>query len=331
VNTQAFFAIGTFTLILALLLVLGLWLERRARHKPAAIAPEDILTAPPERGYLKVAEIRGVSLRIHWSLPAAALLIAAYAGFKLREAAYFYIGYLVLVVVHELGHVAAATFLGLKVFSIEFSGIGGQIRLHRSPSGVGDTFLVYSAGVFAQLALLVLTVFYLAVFSQPTTLFGRCLVLTFTAINLVVIAINFIPAGKPHIVATDGYVLWKLLLHVWKKAPHPLAVFTAPSPVFSPDTRLASLQGFLPDSFVVGVEILNDNSTPMEFVVRALMKHLQLERNNAIELMLAIHQKGGALVPLPSLEKAEAVATGVARDAQAHSHSLVCRVVDTQR
>jgi ATP-dependent Clp protease adapter protein ClpS len=331
VNTEAFFVVGAFMVLVGVpLLGFGFLLGRWLRPKRAATTLV-ALRAPAGNGYFKVMEIGGVALRVHGSLPAVGLLAAICAGFQLNDPAYFYVSYLILVGLHEFGHVAAARFLGLGAFSVEISAFGGQCRFSRIPSTVKDTFLVYSAGIFAQLVLLILTLLHLAAFGQPTTRFGSWLALTFTLVNLVIIAINFLPMGKPHIAATDGYVLWKLLLHVWKKEPHPLAVLTAPSPIFSPDTRLISLEGFLPGNFVVGVEILNDNTTPMEFVVGTLMKHLDLERNSAVELMLAIHQKGGLLVPLPTMEKAEAVAAGVAMDAREHGQSLVCRAVDARQ
>lgn len=332
-NTEALLIIGILTAAIGLpLLVLGLLLGRWLRKKPAAIALEAALRAPPRTGYFKVMEIRGVVLRIHWSLPSACLLIAVTcAGFQTPDPAYFYVGLLIVIGLHEFGHMAAARFLGLRLSYVEISGLSAGCRFLPLPSAVKDTFVLYSGGFFAQFALLMLTLLHVAAFGQPTTRFGSWLALTFTLVNVFLIAMNFLPIGKPHIGATDGYVLWKLLRHVWKKEPHPMAVFTAPSPVFSPGTRLTSLEGFLPADFLVGVEILNDNTTPMEFVVHALMKHLDIERDSAIELMLAIHQKGGLLVPLPSMEKAEAVAAGVALDARAQGQNLVCRTVDARR
>ena len=172
-NTEAFFAVGTFIAVvglpLASVLLLGSWLQR----KRAAIAPEDALRAPPGAGYFKVMEIRGFALRIHWSLSAVGLLVTACAVFQLRDPAYFYVGYLILLGLHEFGHAAAARFLGLRVFSVEISAFSGQCRL-QLPSGVKDTFLVYSAGIFAELVLLMLTLLHLAAFGQPTTRFAPC-------------------------------------------------------------------------------------------------------------------------------------------------------------
>jgi ATP-dependent Clp protease adapter protein ClpS len=79
---------------------------------------------------------------------------------------------------------------------------------------------------------------------------------------------------------------------------------------------------------MTGIEILNDNTTPMEFVIGTLVKHLGLEREDAILLMLNIHNNGGLLYPLPTLEKAEHVAAAMTSNALAHGYQLICRSVD---
>jgi hypothetical protein len=41
----------------------------------------------------------------------------------------------------------------------------------------------------------------------------------------------------------------------------------AQSPVFPPETSLLQVEGFVPAGFLCGIEIMNDNLTPMAFVV----------------------------------------------------------------
>jgi ATP-dependent Clp protease adapter protein ClpS len=105
----------------------------------------------------------------------------------------------------------------------------------------------------------------------------------------------------------------------------------AVSPVFPPDTCLLSLDGFVPDGFVTGIEILNDSTTPMEFVAGVLMKHFEYSREHAMTVMLEIHERGGLLIPLPSSERAALVATLIGSEAREHSHALVCRAVSVAR
>ena len=42
------------------------------------------------------------------------------------------------------------------------------------------------------------------------------------------------------------------------------------------------------------VQLLNDNYTPMEFVVHLLERVFEMEREPAMRLMLEIHEKGAA-------------------------------------
>ena len=99
------------------------------------------------------------------------------------------------------------------------------------------------------------------------------------------------------------------------------------SPVFPPDTSLLRMKGFVPAGFACGVEIMNDNRTPMEFVVSVLQTCLGLSETDAIRTMLEIHKKGGVLLPLASFEEAKRVAEAVTEKAQASHHPLACRAV----
>jgi ATP-dependent Clp protease adapter protein ClpS len=99
------------------------------------------------------------------------------------------------------------------------------------------------------------------------------------------------------------------------------------SPVFPPDATLLKLKGFVPAGFLSGVEIMNDNLTPMEFVVSVLQNCVGLNEVDAIRVMLEIHTKGGALWPLSSFEEAKRVAERVTAEALRSSHPLVCRAV----
>lgn len=72
-------------------------------------------------------------------------------------------------------------------------------------------------------------------------------------------------------------------------------VSSAPPVVFPPETSLLSVQELVPAGFKHGVEILNDDRTPMEFVVSVLGTHLGLSRTDAIKNMLKVHTRGGVL------------------------------------
>ena len=269
---------------------------------------------------------------MHWSFPVGGLLISAYAGFNIWEAAFFGLGYVLLIAIHEAGHAAAARQLGLKVFAIYISGAGGECQ-SEPPQTVRGAFFLWSAGLIAQTALLLGSVFYMQIVGQPTSQLARCLLLSFTVVNVILLFINLVPEKSGGGLPTDGYVLWKLLLHVFGNKPNPVRYVVAPdkAPVFPPDTRLLTIKELVPQGFLAGIEILNDKTTPMEFVVTTLMRHLDLDRDRALSLMLAIHNKGGALVPLPSIQRAESVAAAIIADASASGHNFICRAVDAQQ
>ena len=108
----------------------------------------------------------------------------------------------------------------------------------------------------------------------------------------------------------------------------PISWFKPPGGThFARNVSLLQLPGFMPKGFVNGVEILNDNTTPMEFVVRVLQNHANLDRKASIQTMLTIHYKGGILLPFESLEFAERVANLISTEASAHNHQLICRAV----
>ena len=97
------------------------------------------------------------------------------------------------------------------------------------------------------------------------------------------------------------------------------------SPVLPPDTSLVSNPDFVPPGFTHGIEILNDNTTPMEFVVAILSAHLGLSPEDSKDTMLAIHTRGGALIPTPSLADAQRIAAQITAEATKLGHPLICR------
>ncbi len=72
------------------------------------------------------------------------------------------------------------------------------------------------------------------------------------------------------------------------------------------------------------VMILNDDYTPMEFVVHVLERFFGMTHAQAFELMLTVHQKGLAVVGVFSHEIAETKVALVMDFAQRHQHPLQC-------
>lgn len=72
------------------------------------------------------------------------------------------------------------------------------------------------------------------------------------------------------------------------------------------------------------VLILNDDFTPMEFVVLVLERFFGMTHAQAVELMLTVHKKGVAVVGVFSHEVAETKVAQVMDFAQRHQHPLQC-------
>lgn len=99
------------------------------------------------------------------------------------------------------------------------------------------------------------------------------------------------------------------------------------SPVLPPATSLLDAPEFVPPGFTQGIEILNDNFTPMEFVTSVLAAHLGLTPENAHRTMLQIHSQGGALLATASLDEARRIRALITAEAAKYGHPLACRVV----
>eukprot|EP01013_Petalomonas_cantuscygni_P011608 TRINITY_DN25139_c0_g1_i1.p2 TRINITY_DN25139_c0_g1~~TRINITY_DN25139_c0_g1_i1.p2 ORF type:complete len:114 (-),score=31.56 TRINITY_DN25139_c0_g1_i1:217-558(-) len=72
------------------------------------------------------------------------------------------------------------------------------------------------------------------------------------------------------------------------------------------------------------VLILNDDYTPMEFVVHVLERFFGMSHAQAFELMLTVHKKGLAVAGVYSYEIAETKVAQVMDFAQRHQHPLQC-------
>ena len=72
------------------------------------------------------------------------------------------------------------------------------------------------------------------------------------------------------------------------------------------------------------VMLLNDDFTPMEFVVIVLERFFGKNHSQAFEIMLTVHKKGLAVVGVFSHEIAETKVSQVMAFARKHQHPLQC-------
>lgn len=72
------------------------------------------------------------------------------------------------------------------------------------------------------------------------------------------------------------------------------------------------------------VLLLNDDYTPMEFVVHVLERFFGMSHAYAFDIMLTVHKKGVAVVGVFSFEVAETKVAQVMDFARRHQHPLQC-------
>lgn len=72
------------------------------------------------------------------------------------------------------------------------------------------------------------------------------------------------------------------------------------------------------------VLLLNDDYTPMEFVVHVLERFFGITHSQAVEIMLTVHKKGVAVVGVFSHEIAETKVAQVMDFARRNQHPLQC-------
>ena len=70
------------------------------------------------------------------------------------------------------------------------------------------------------------------------------------------------------------------------------------------------------------VILLNDDSTPMEFVISMLMEIFKHSADTAKEVMLEVHETGSGIAGIYSFEIAEAKAVETTTQARTNGHPL---------
>jgi hypothetical protein len=150
-----------------------------------------------DRGYLRVARPWGVEVRIHWSVPLAALLAA-----RLRWQPLLWLGFLGVLLTHQLGHAIAVAISGGRLLGLDTTGFGGSCRWRGAGTLLERSWVAWG-GVLAQAALLGAA---LALSSwQGPHVTGEQLEYCFVELNLAVLAINLLPVAP-----LDGALSWRL-------------------------------------------------------------------------------------------------------------------------
>lgn len=187
-------------------------------------------------GYLTLGRVKGVPIRFHWTLP---LGMAWLGGFAVRPG--IWLGYLIVVLVHEAGHALLVRRYGLHVFGIDLHGLGGVCRHSPALHAKHDATIAWG-GVLAQLVLYVVALLLSQVL--PVTIWTRQLMVVLLSTNLWLVLLNLLPLP-----GFDGAKAWRLPM-MWlrgeRRIPDPRESWrrerdvTPPADVFPGRGRKAS-------------------------------------------------------------------------------------------
>lgn len=159
-----------------------------------------------EQGFFTIARWRGIPIRIHWS---AFLGAAVFGRFEFVPA--FWLGFFLLILVHELGHAFAVRRVGGQVLSVDVTGLGGLCAWRGEVTRIQRACVAW-AGVWAQLVLLGMTLLLQGMYGPFRNGGMAQLADVFIRTNLWLMAINLLPV-RP----MDGAEAWRLLPLLWKR------------------------------------------------------------------------------------------------------------------
>jgi stage IV sporulation protein FB len=151
-----------------------------------------------EGGYTTVGKVWRIPLRLHFSLVFGLLYVS---GLRFDPGAW--LGYFVLVLVHELGHALLVRAYRLRVFSIEMHALGGACRHEPARTRIAESVIAWG-GVLGQLCLFALAMVVLRLW-PPSEPWLASFWAVMVGANLTIIAINLLP-----IAPLDGARAWQL-------------------------------------------------------------------------------------------------------------------------
>ena len=158
------------------------------------------------RGFLTVARVRGIPVRFHWTMPLCALI----AG-RFNFVPGLWLGYLLLVLLHELGHAGVVRYHGHEVESIDVHGLGGLCRWSGLATPIERATIAWG-GVWTQMVIFAGAHAALAGLGEPTSSFWAQMAVAATSVNLWLMAINLIPLPP-----LDGAEAWSLFPLLWAR------------------------------------------------------------------------------------------------------------------
>jgi stage IV sporulation protein FB len=168
------------------------------------------------RGWWTLGHFRGAPIRLHWTLPLGAFAMGRFAFVPA-----FWLGFAVLILIHELGHALFVVRYRLGLSEIAVHGFGGYCRHTHSGTRAQEAAVAWG-GVLAQLAAFVVAQALLFVLGPPASHHWAQLAYVFTGTNLWIMAFNLLP-----IEPLDGAKAWPLVGMWWQRRGRNTAARTA--------------------------------------------------------------------------------------------------------
>lgn len=165
------------------------------------------------RGWWTLGSFKGAPIRLHFTIVLGALF---WSHFALKPL--MWLGFVGLILIHELGHALIVVKYRLGLSEIAVHGAGGYCLHERTGSRFEESVIAWG-GVLAQLMVWASTQVALLVLGPPTSLPVAELVYVLTTANLWLVFINLIPIGP-----LDGAKAWPLvgmLFSRWRNGAEP--------------------------------------------------------------------------------------------------------------
>ena len=167
------------------------------------------------RSSWKLGQWRGIPISLHWTV-FIGIAWFLYQTRSVVDTAVAFVGFCVLLLVHELGHAAVALWRRVEVHRIRLFFLHGNCE-HELPDYELDDVLIAWGGVAAQLVVLLLALganVLLAAVSPATHVLASPLFRVFIGTNVFIMIFNLLP-----IASFDGAKAWRILpiLADWAK------------------------------------------------------------------------------------------------------------------
>jgi len=150
-------------------------------------------------GFLVIGRWRQMLFRVHWATP-----LVLFAVGRFRFVPVFWATFLLLTLVHELGHAAVVRWIRAKVIAIDFIPMGGLCHWAGDASAIQRACIAWG-GVWAQLVVLAVALGWQGVFGLPESSAGMQVLDACIGGNLWAMAFNLLPI-RP----LDGHLAWGL-------------------------------------------------------------------------------------------------------------------------